>query len=112
MAGTGIDDVGDVVSSSVVDHVPHDLLCHRRGRPLVDVLIDWFLLGLAFVAGQKARTVLAVGFALEMLSIGLATCATCRRYGWSVVRRVAGRGSRGERNAHRLVGRRDHRAQA
>ena len=52
----------------------------------VDVLIDGFLLGLAFVAGQKAGALLAVGFALEMLSLGLATSATCRRYGWSVVR--------------------------
>ncbi len=52
----------------------------------VDVLIDGFLLGLAFVAGQKAGALLAVGFALEMLSLGLATCATCRRYGWSMVR--------------------------
>ena len=52
----------------------------------VDVAIDGFLLGLAFVAGQKAGILLAVGFALEMLSLGLATCATCRRQGWTVVR--------------------------
>jgi zinc transporter, ZIP family len=52
----------------------------------VDVSIDGFLLGLAFAAGQKAGVLLAIGFALEMLSLGLATCATCRRHGWSVVR--------------------------
>jgi len=52
----------------------------------VDVSIDGFLLGLAFVAGQKAGVLLAIGFALEMLSLGLATCATCRRHGWTVVR--------------------------
>lgn len=52
----------------------------------VDVAIDGFLLGLAFVAGQKAGILLAVGFALEMLSLGLATCATCRRHGWTIVR--------------------------
>ena len=52
----------------------------------VDVTIDGFLLGLAFVAGQKAGILLAIGFALEMLSLGLATTATCRRYGWTVVR--------------------------
>lgn len=52
----------------------------------VDVAIDGFLLGLAFVAGQKAGILLAVGFALEMLSLGLATCATCRRRGWTVAR--------------------------
>lgn len=51
-----------------------------------DVAIDGFLLGLAFVAGQKAGTLLAIGFALEMLSLGLATSATCRRHGWTVVR--------------------------
>ncbi len=52
----------------------------------LDVSIDGFLLGLAFAAGQKAGVLLAIGFALEMLSLGLATCATCRRHGWSVVR--------------------------
>ena len=52
----------------------------------VDVSIDGFLLGLAFAAGQKAGVLLAIGFALEMLSLGLATCATCRRHGWTVVR--------------------------
>lgn len=52
----------------------------------VDVGIDGFLLGLAFVAGQKAGVLLAIGFSLEMLSLGLATCATCRRHGWTVVR--------------------------
>ena len=52
----------------------------------VDVSIDGFLLGLGFVAGQKAGILLAVGFALEMLSLGLATSATCRRYGWTVAR--------------------------
>ena len=52
----------------------------------LDVSIDGFLLGLAFAAGQKAGILLAIGFALEMLSLGLATCATCRRYGWTVVR--------------------------
>jgi len=67
-----------------------------KGSPLamvmpvaVDVAIDGFLLGLAFVAGQKAGILLALGFALEMLSLGLATCATCRRYGWSVTRTLA-----------------------
>ena len=35
----------------------------------MDVLIDGFLLG-----------------APEMLSLGLATCTTCRRHGWSVFR--------------------------
>lgn len=52
----------------------------------LDVSIDGFLLGLAFAAGQKAGVLLAIGFALEMLSLGLATCATCRRHGWTVVR--------------------------
>lgn len=52
----------------------------------VDVGIDGFLLGLAFVAGQKAGVLLTIGFSLEMLSLGLATCATCRRHGWTVVR--------------------------
>jgi ZIP family zinc transporter len=61
----------------------------------VDVLIDGFLLGLAFVAGQKAGALLAVGFALEMLSLGLATSATCRRYGWSVVRTLGSVGGIG-----------------
>lgn len=64
-----------------------------RGSPMgmimpvaVDVLIDGFLLGLAFVAAPKAGILLAVGFALEMLSLGLATSATCRRRGWSIRR--------------------------
>ncbi|HVC77711.1 MAG TPA: hypothetical protein VND96_14460 [Candidatus Micrarchaeaceae archaeon] len=82
--------------SHSVRHVPGragDVLAKgnamRVGAPVaVDVFIDGFLLGLAFVAGQKAGVLLAVGFALEMLSLGLATCATCRRYGWSVVRTV------------------------
>ena len=52
----------------------------------LDVSIDGFLLGLAFAAGHKAGVLLAIGFALEMLSLGLATCATCRRRGWTVVR--------------------------
>ena len=55
----------------------------------VDVLIDGFLLGLAFVAGQKAGALLAIGFALEMLSLGVAISASCRRHGWSVVRTLA-----------------------
>ena len=55
----------------------------------LDVSIDGFLLGLAFAAGQKAGVLLAIGFALEMLSLGLATCATCRRHGWTVVRTLA-----------------------
>jgi len=54
----------------------------------VDVLIDGTLLGLAFVAGQKAGVLLTIGFSLEMLSLGLATCATCRRYRWSVARSI------------------------
>ena len=52
----------------------------------LDVAIDGFLLGLAFAAGQKAGVLLTIGFALEMLSLGLATCATCRRRGWTIVR--------------------------
>jgi len=44
------------------------------------------LLGLAFVAGQKAGLLLTIGFSLEMLSLGLATCATCRKYRWSVIK--------------------------
>jgi ZIP family zinc transporter len=52
----------------------------------VDVLIDGLLLGLAFVAGQKAGILLTIGFSLEMLSLGLATCATCRKYRWSVIK--------------------------
>ena len=54
----------------------------------VDVLIDGTLLGLAFVAGQKAGVLLTIGFSLEMLSLGLATCATCRKYEWSVARSI------------------------
>jgi len=52
----------------------------------VDVFIDGLLLGLAFVAGQKAGVLLTIGFSLEMLSLGLATCATCRKYRWSVAK--------------------------
>jgi zinc transporter, ZIP family len=51
-----------------------------------DALIDRTLLGLAFVAGQKAGLLLTIGFSLEMLSLGLATCATCRKYEWSIVK--------------------------
>lgn len=54
----------------------------------VDVAIDGMLLGLAFLAGQKAGVLLMIGFSLEMLSLGLATCATCRKYRWSIVRSV------------------------
>ena len=52
----------------------------------IDVAIDGFLLGLAFVAGAKAGMLLAIGFSLEMLSLGLATCATCRMHGWPAPR--------------------------
>jgi hypothetical protein len=38
------------------------------------------------VAGEKAGFLLAIGFSLEMLSLGLATCATCRKYRWSVIK--------------------------
>ena len=55
-------------------------------RVAIDVLIDGLLLGLAFVATPKAGVLLAIGFALEMLSLGLATSATCRRHGWSIPR--------------------------
>jgi len=54
----------------------------------VDVLIDGTLLGLAFVAGQKAGLLLTIGFSLEMLSLGLATCATCRKYDWSIAKSI------------------------
>ena len=54
----------------------------------VDVTIDGMLLGLAFLAGQKAGVLLMIGFSLEMLSLGLATCATCRKYRWSVIKSV------------------------
>ncbi|MHB8611317.1 MAG: ZIP family metal transporter [Candidatus Dormibacteraceae bacterium] len=52
----------------------------------MDVSIDGFLLGHAFAAGKKAGNLLTIRFALEMLSLGLATCATCRRHGWTVLR--------------------------
>lgn len=55
----------------------------------VDVLIDGLLLGLAFLAGQKAGLLLTIGFSLEMLSLGLATCTTCRKYRWSVAKSIA-----------------------
>jgi len=54
----------------------------------VDILIDGTLLGLAFVAGQKAGLLLTIGFSLEMLSLGLATCATCRKYEWSIAKSI------------------------
>jgi len=54
----------------------------------VDVAIDGVLLGLAFLAGPKVGVLLMIGFSLEMLSLGLATCATCRKYRWSVARSV------------------------
>jgi ZIP family zinc transporter len=38
------------------------------------------------VAGEKAGFLLTIGFSLEMLSLGLATCATCRKYRWSVIK--------------------------
>ncbi len=53
-----------------------------------DVAIDGILLGLAFLAGQKAGLLLTIGFSLEMLSLGLATCATCRKYKWSVAKSI------------------------
>lgn len=53
-----------------------------------DVAIDGMLLGLAFLAGPKAGLLLTIGFSLEMLSLGLATCATCRKYKWSVAKSI------------------------
>ena len=47
----------------------------------VDVAIDGMLLGLAFLAGQKAGVLLTIGFSLELLSLGLATCGRAANTG-------------------------------
>ena len=75
-----------LVASEALAHAggPQGML----GAVGVDVFIDGLLLGLAFVAGQKAGLLLTIGFSLEMLSLGLATCATCRKYRWSVVNSI------------------------
>lgn len=46
----------------------------------IDVLVDGGLMGLGFVASQKAGLILALAFALETLSVGLAVGATMRGY--------------------------------
>jgi len=87
----GEDDHAHLVASEAFAHAvqrgagPEAML----GAVGVDVLIDGLLLGLAFVAGQKAGILLTIGFSLEMLSLGLATCATCRKYRWSVIKSLA-----------------------
>lgn len=86
----GGEDHGHLVASEAMAHVvqrasgPGAML----GAVGVDVLIDGTLLGLAFVAGQKAGLLLTIGFSLEMLSLGLATCATCRKYDWSIAKSI------------------------
>ena len=81
---------GDDADPQEASLVASQAEAHRTGPQTmlgavgVDVFIDGLLLGLAFVAGQKVGLLLTIGFSLEMLSLGLATCATCRSSRWTV----------------------------
>lgn len=54
-----------------------------------DVLIDGLLIGLAFAAGAKEGTLIAIALAIELLSLGLATAASLMRGGAGRTRTIA-----------------------
>ena len=48
-----------------------------------DVLIDGVLIGVAFAAGAREGTLIAIALSIELLSLGLATAAQSKRSGAS-----------------------------
>jgi len=74
---------------------PHRLiLCSAIQAPAVVALglvlpalaLLVFALRMQAEALESTGLLLTIGFSLEMLSLGLATCATCRKYRWSVIK--------------------------